>query len=99
MLRAVESLGSSTLFLTPLVCYLATVLFVALAAADRAGVSLKAATVTVIVAALILPFIALRPATLAFPLCAFAAWAVTGSGRTRSASTCSRSSSTSCQTM
>lgn len=79
MSGAVESLGASALFLVPLVGYLATLLFVALAVVDRAGRSPKAAAVVLIVAALILPFISLRPVALAFPFCAFAAWAVTGS--------------------
>ncbi len=73
--RAVVGLGGVALYVVPLVCYLVTVLLVALTVADRAGATLKAATITMLVALLILPFIALRPATLAFPLCAFAAWA------------------------
>jgi hypothetical protein len=78
MLRAVEGLGAAALFLLPLVCYLLTVLFIALAVARRARATLKGAAIVTVFAALLLPFIGLRPVTFAFPLCAFAVWAVTG---------------------
>jgi hypothetical protein len=81
MRRAVDGLGAAALFLLPLVCYLVTVLFIALAVARRARATLKGAAIVTVFAALLLPFIGLRPATFAFPLCAFAVWAVTGMRR------------------
>ncbi len=78
MRLAVVSLGAAALFLLPLVCYVATVLLIALAVAHRARASLKSAVIVIVFAAVVLPFIGLRPATFAFPLCAFAVWAVTG---------------------
>jgi hypothetical protein len=81
MRRAIGSLGAAALFLLPLVCYLATVLLIALAVARRARATLKGAVIVIVFAALVLPFIGLRPVTFAFPLCAFAVWAVTGMRR------------------
>ncbi|NIN72177.1 MAG: hypothetical protein GTO46_09730 [Gemmatimonadetes bacterium] len=81
MQGAVRSLGATALFLLPLVCYVATVLFIALAVARRGRATLKGALIVVVFAALLLPFVGLRPATFAFPLCAFAVWAVAGMRR------------------
>ena len=83
MRRAMESLGTLALSLVPLLCYLATLLFVTLAVIGRTGRSLKAASVVTVVALLILPFIGFRPATFAFPVCAFAVWAVSRASRRR----------------
>lgn len=81
MRRALGSLGAIALFLLPLVCYVATVLLIALAVVRRGRASLKSALIVLVFALLLLPFVGMRPATFAFPFCAFAVWVVAGMRR------------------
>lgn len=75
MLRIVESMDARSLVWIPLLCYGAMLVFLAVIVVRDAG-PLKSAVVVLVSGLLVLPFIGLRPVTLAFPLCALSVWLI-----------------------
>lgn len=78
MLRIVESMNARSLVWVPLLCYGSVLVLIGLTVMKDAGTSFKSAVIVLVGGLLILPFIGLRPATLAFPLCALSVWLVVG---------------------
>lgn len=76
MRAALTHLGTSALLLVPLVSYILTLWLLALTVTSAEAAGGRAALTLVLAAPVLLPFMALRPAALTFPLCAFAASAV-----------------------